>query len=226
VKGILEGSGPPRCGVSRHSSYAPVRTPTFHLLPKVHKPGNPGKPTYNSHTEQIFALVDSFLQPHVQALPAYIGDIYHLWEIIRKLLPLPSDILLCTINVTSLYTNIPHAHGLAALEFFLNKKHKLHNPTTAFLLNMVNLVLTCNNFTFDDKHYLQIRGTVMGTRIAPSYANLFMGKLEHDFQPTQPLTPLLWIRFLDDILMLWSHGKTSSNTFLEQLNQFHVFQFT
>jgi len=66
----------------------------------------------------------------------------------------------------------------------------------------------------------------MGTKMAPSYANLFMGELEHDFLQTQPLTPLLWIRFLDDILMLWTHGKTSLNTFLEQLNPFRVVQFT
>jgi len=43
---------------------------------------------------------------------------------------------------------------------------------------------------------------------------------------THPLSPLLWIRFLDDILVLWTHGETSLNTFLEQLNQFRVVQFT
>jgi len=120
---------------------------------------------------------------------------------------------------------LPYAHALAALEFFLNQRLKTHTPTTAFLLNLDNLVLTCNNFTFGDKHYLQIRGTAMGTRMAPYY-NLFMGKLEHDFLQTQPLTPLLCIRFLDDIPMIWSHSETSFNTFLEQLNQFRVVQFT
>jgi len=117
-----------------------------------------------------------------------------------------------------LYTNIFHAHGLAALEFFLNQRSKSHIPTTAFLLNLANLVLKCKNYTFDDEHYLQIRGIAMIMRMAPSYDSLFMGKLEHDFLQTQPLIPLLFIRFLDDILMLWTHGDTSSNTFLEQLN--------
>ena len=35
-----------------------------------------------------------------------------------------------------------------------------------------------NNFTFNDQHFLQIHGTAMGTHMAPSYANLFMGKFE------------------------------------------------
>jgi len=65
----------------------------------------------------------------------------------------------------------------------------------------------------------------MSTRMAPSYTNLFMSKLEHDFLQTLPLVPLLWIILLD-ILMLWTHGETSLNTFLEKLNQFYVVQFT
>jgi hypothetical protein len=34
------------------------------------------------------------------------------------------------------------------------------------------------NFTFDGNHYLQINGTAMGTKMAPSYTNIFMGDLE------------------------------------------------
>jgi hypothetical protein len=39
-------------------------------------------------------------------------------------------------------------------------------------------VLKKNNFTFNGDHYLQINGTAMGTKMAPSYANIFMGKIE------------------------------------------------
>ena len=44
---------------------------------------------------------------------------------------------------------------------------------------MAELVLTLNAFQFEDKFFLQIKGTAMGTRMAPSYANLFMGKVGH-----------------------------------------------
>jgi hypothetical protein len=43
---------------------------------------------------------------------------------------------------------------------------------------MLTLVLKYNNFTFDGNHYLQINGTAMGTKMALSYANIFMGDLE------------------------------------------------
>ena len=46
------------------------------------------------------------------------------------------------------------------------------------VVTMFTMVLKKNNFTFNGDHYLQINGTAMGTKMAPSYANIFMGKLE------------------------------------------------
>jgi hypothetical protein len=42
------------------------------------------------------------------------------------------------------------------------------------------MVLKKNNFTFNGDHYLQINGTAMGTKMAPSYANTFMGNLKNN----------------------------------------------
>jgi hypothetical protein len=39
---------------------------------------------------------------------------------------------------------------------------------------VLTLVLKNNKFTFDGNHYLQINGTAMGTKMAPSYANIFI----------------------------------------------------
>ena len=43
---------------------------------------------------------------------------------------------------------------------------------------MAELVLKNNNFEFDGSHFLQKRGTAIGTRMAPAYANLSMHHLE------------------------------------------------
>ena len=55
------------------------------------------------------------------------------------------------------------------------------------LPNNAILVTTLNNFTFNDKHYLQIHETAMGTRMAPSYANLFLAKFDTDALLRAPL---------------------------------------
>ena len=78
-----------------------------------------------------------------------------------------------------------------------------------------------NCFLFNENYYLQVHGTAMGTRMAPSYANLFMGKLEREFLLTQDLKPRVWWRFIDDIFAIWTHGEQSLNRFIESLNRHH-----
>ena len=53
-------------------------------------------------------------------------------------------------------------------------------------------------------NYLQILGTAMGTKMAPCYASLFMGKLEMDFLGFGSCdeTYLIWLWYLDDIYMI------------------------
>ena len=87
--------------------------------------------------------------------------------------------LLVTLDVTSLYTNIPREEGLDACREALDTREVLDSPTD-YIINLIDLVFKTNNFSFDNTHYLQKHGTAMGTRMAPSYANLFMGRLERD----------------------------------------------
>lgn len=45
----------------------------------------------------------------------------------------------------------------------------------------------------------------MGTPVAPSYANIFMGKLEQEIiASTSYILPNTWKRFIDDIQFLWT----------------------
>ena len=61
----------------------------------------------------------------------------------------------------------------------------------------------------------------MGTKLAPSYANLFMTKFEEKYVYTYPLQPKLWKRFIDDIFMIWPHGMDSLLEFINHLNIVH-----
>lgn len=61
----------------------------------------------------------------------------------------------------------------------------------------------------------------MGTRVAPTFANIFMAEFERKHVHPQPLQPDLWLRFIDDIFMIWSHGQRALDTFTRNLNQIH-----
>lgn len=60
------------------------------------------------------------------------------------------------------------------------------------LIKMIDLILTKNNSTFKNEHYLQIKGTAMGTRMAPSYANLFIAHLETRLLLWTSDVPYIW----------------------------------
>ena len=61
----------------------------------------------------------------------------------------------------------------------------------------------------------------MGTKLAPAYANIFMGKLEQSVLSASPLKPSYYRRYIDDILILWPHSENDLNTFILSLNNFH-----
>ena len=63
----------------------------------------------------------------------------------------------------------------------------------------------------------------MGTPMAPAIANIFMGWLEKRLLRDSPwnLDLDLWRRFIDDIFILWTHGKENLELFITWLNEQH-----
>ena len=175
----------------------------FYLLPKIHKAGNPGRPivSANGHpTEKISEFVDLHLQPHVNSLPSYMKDTTDYLRKLQESGPIPPETLLVSLDVTSLYTNIPHEDGIRACKEAWEER-PVKDPPTEILVKLLTLILKCNNFEFKGKHYLQVQGTAMGTKMAPAYANIFMGRLEGQLLRSISLKPFSWFRFIDDVDM-------------------------
>ena len=76
-----------------------------------------------------------------------------------------------------LYPDTPHNEGLDAIRRALDKRDNQETPTN-LIVDLAELVFRNNNFEFHGKHFLQILGTAIGTKMAPAYANLFMDELE------------------------------------------------
>jgi hypothetical protein len=204
-------------------TYQP-RTALFYLLPKIHKPQRPppGRPIVSacgSITEKISEFVDAIIRPYVQIQASYIKDTQDFLQKISGTQTRPSTIL-ATIDVSSLYTNIPHVDGIKAIRDIL-EENQHQSPPIECIEKLTQLVLTNNIFKFKDTLYIQTQGTAMGTRMAPSYANLFMAKLEQNFLANQPFLPESWYRFIDDIFMIWDHPAEELETFMKDLNKFH-----
>ena len=61
----------------------------------------------------------------------------------------------------------------------------------------------------------------MGKKFAPNYANIFMAKWEREALRKCPKKPLMYLRFLDDIFMIWTHSEEEFWEFFDSLNKHH-----
>ena len=197
-----------------------VRTARFYMLPKIHKPNYPGRPvisSVSSHTSEISRFVDCHMQGNVMKLKSYVEGTTDFVNKIESQPPVPAQSLLVSMDVKSLYTNIPHKEGLEFLETSLEASPS--TSPTIVVLRLSELILTLNNFVFNNHNYLQIKGCAMGTKCAPCYANLFMGEFETKcIYPKIDNFSLLYLRYIDDIFMVWNGTKYLLEHFVKDLN--------
>ena len=152
------------------------RAGRLHILPKIHKQGNPDRPILSSNghpTERISEFVDYHLKPLVQTLPSYIKDTTHFLLQLQNLGPLPENAILVTLDVSSLYTNIPNKEGEEACRHFLNTRPLISIPTER-IWELIRMILGMNNFSFNGQHFLQTHGTTMGTHAHSTFLCKFV----------------------------------------------------
>ena len=83
------------------------------------------------------------------------------------------------------------------------------------------MILSVNNFTFNQQHYLQFHGTARGTKMAPSFANFFLGMFETNALTNAPWQPHTWWRYIDDIFMIWTEGSDRLKISVDYLKNIH-----
>ena len=131
------------------------------------------------------------------------------------------DRFVFTMDIKSLYTVIPNNDSLLALRHFLNKR-PVKQPHSHTLVRLAELVLTLNGFSFKGDYFQQTGGVVMGSRLGPNYACLFVGHVEEQiFQQYPGKKPDLYKRYIDDIAGAASCSKNELGNFAEFINNFH-----
>ncbi|OOY45291.1 hypothetical protein, partial [Solemya velum gill symbiont] len=213
----------------QNSDYIETPRPgDLHLRPIVAGPVCP--------THRLSHFLDIILKPLSERLPSFLKDDI---DFIRHL---PNEIdensIFVTFDVKNMYSNIPHDLGLEAIAFWIHKYRNLIDGrfTSEFILESLEIILKCNSFVFNDTHFIQTVGTAMGTKVAPTYANLVMGFLEEILfeKINEMYQPELagyikesWKRFLDDCFSIWKQTKGELVTFHALLNSLHpAIEFT
>lgn len=123
------------------------------------------------------------------------------------------------MDVESLYTNTDTSKGLEAIRECLQENPDPTRPDE-IIFELLKINLERNDFLFDDKWFLQIKGTAMGERFSPAYANIHMAKWEKEaFQKCTKL-PEAYYRYLG-IWGVWNHDQEDLDHFIHTLNNHH-----
>ena len=128
-------------------------------------------------TERIYSFVDSLLQPIT--IKQDTTDFLDLIENTQ----IPENVVLATLDVSSLYTNIPQEQGIDVV-FRYHEDHyeqKLPIPTSD-LRELMWLIFKENYFKFNEKQFVQTHGVAMGTKTTVTFSAISWRTLKNDCQ--------------------------------------------
>ena len=156
---------------------------------------------------------------------SYFKDFQDFINKSRMLGKIPENAILNTTDVVGLLSSIPHTFGLRALKEALDKRKQNKIPTED-LVQMAEFVLKNNFFEFDSLFKQQSSWTAIGTKCPPTYACIFIDKVETEILETQRDEPFWWVRYIDNISFVWTNGKEKLKVFLEDLKGATKLYFT
>ena len=113
-------------------THDPARIPVFYTLTKIHKPTPVGRPIISGcsgPTEWISAFVDHLIQLIAQLQASYLEDTTDFINFIERI-KLPKSAILVSMDVTSLYTNIPQREGITTVCYACEEFHQGNSPVS------------------------------------------------------------------------------------------------
>ena len=115
---------------------------------------------------------------------------------------IPFNYVLISLDVSSLFTNVPHELVLEGLKKRFHQVVVSTNIPEFEFIACVKFLLNSTYFTFNNKLYEQVYGTPMGSPISPILADIVMQDLETYCLKNIKFDIPVLIRYVDDILAL------------------------
>ena len=192
------------------NSQEEVELAHLYYLPKAHKTGTPLRPIIaglKHPTIRISKFLDNLLRPLFDRM-AQQTTVDSGFELVKHLeewsvLNFRQETVLCTIDVTDLYTMVPQVEGVLALKKmmdYLNLK-QIGGLKVETIIRLSRFVMQNNYFSYDGQYYHQIRGGAMGSPLTLTIANCYMFFFERNIVKQTGNSGGLYLRYIDDIFL-------------------------
>jgi len=200
----------------------------FYCLPKIHKwkdrqgicPGRPIASTIGTHSEATSKYLDKKLRQVVNHFQGTVCTssqqlILKMEDLNTAILsgqPLPTDVICFCADISALYPSIPITFGIRRVRQMCERTGLFSAAELDFLMNLLSWVLNTNVVEFGGAHFLQTKGTAMGTPVAVVYSIIVLCSMEEEI--TKEMT--FYTRFIDDIFALCTTSQ--AETFIDAFN--------
>lgn len=210
------------------------RCPIFYGLPKVHKKDIPLRPIVSQidgPTSRINEYVDKLLFVAEKCIPFLLQDTTAYLQLINRHKVCNAGTFLVTMDVTSLYTNIPHDEGAEWVsEFYHETLDKWNDFDIGIqpidrekLKELILFILHNCTFEFNRERFRQNYGTTMGARFSVKFANIYMYMwFRKILARYNGLKPPFIARLIDDCFFTWCHTENDLLLLEQFLNSSHV----
>lgn len=187
---------------------------------KVHKQGNPLRPIVASFGTAEYNLA-KYLNKFIVPVIPNTFSVENNTDLLDRLnnYKFTTTSKLVSFDVESLFTNVPlqEVIELAATKVYDSNitKPPFDKDTFKKLLQFA----TGGIFSFNNTLYKQCDGLSMGSPLAPTLSNLFMGHLETNFLNNDKKNLKFYVRYVDDILAIFENDN--HETFFNYINSWH-----
>ena len=201
--------------------------PKIYGLRKIHKPGVKLRPIVScikSPCYKLASYVHKLLQPFIETIEFNIKNSFDFVEFINTV-KLHENYILISLDVTSLFTNIPKELMIATIEKEWQIMSRYINVPKEILLDLICCIYETSYFTFEGKVYQQLQGTSMGNPASPSIANIVMNYCLNNILAALPFEISFLKLYVDDTIL--AIPANECNSLLSYFNGFHeMIQFT
>ena len=193
-------------------------------LPKIHKKGNPLRPILSAIGTFNYNLAKFFV-PILEPLTQNEFTVKNSFEFVSELKNLNfQQFTMASFDIESLFTNIPLDETIQLItEDMFKDAETVSNFNKKQFTQLLNFAMKDSPFIFNNNLYIQQDGVAMGSPLAPTFANAFLGHYEKIWLDECPLSfkPLLYKRYVDDTFLLFSDPEQIPK-FLAYLNSRHT----
>jgi len=127
--------------------------------------------------------------------------------------------ILLSLDVTSLFTNVPLDLAYQSLTDRWNYIGSITNIPLENFIQAVKFVLSSTFFTFNNRIYKQTFGVPMDSPLSPIIADLVMRDLEESVLNSFRHQPIFYYRYVDDIIL--AATRESSALLIDAFNNYH-----